>query len=92
MNRKLEETLEKVRDTRAELNDARANVANITGLQQNLFANLTRDAVSMLKFFVNDTTESEGKERCVEEKGRWMVSLTAVLVISLWEYSLTEQL
>merc|ERR1719234_1025451 len=63
MNRKLEETLEKVRDTRAELNDARANVANITGLQQNLYANLTRDAVSMLKFFVNDTTESEGKER-----------------------------
>jgi len=68
MNRKLEKTLEKVKDTRAELDDAKENVANITGLQKQLFANLTRDAVSMLKFFVNDTTENEGKDRPALQK------------------------
>ncbi len=71
MNRKLEKTLEKVKDTRAELDDAKENVANITGLQKQLFANLTRDAVSMLKFFVNDTTENEGKDRW----GNWISML-----------------
>ena len=61
MNRKLDQTAEDIKKTRDQLNHARDNVKNITLMQGTLFANLTRDTKSMLKFFVNDTSAAEDK-------------------------------
>jgi len=61
MNRKIDNTAAQIKQSRADLTAARENVAHITGLQGQLFFNLTRDSSSMLKFFVNDTTDPEDK-------------------------------
>ena len=53
MNRKIDNTAAQIKQSRADLTAARENVAHITGLQGQLFFNLTRDSSSMLKFFVN---------------------------------------
>ena len=63
MNKKMDETARYIKESREGLNAARKNVANITGLQKELFANLTRDTTSMLQFFVDDKTNPEDKPR-----------------------------
>ena len=62
----MDETARYIKDSREGLKAARKNVADITGLQKELFANLTRDSKSMLQFFVDDTTDPE-------EKPRWLI-------------------
>lgn len=61
MNKKMDDTAKRIAESRTQMVDAQKNIASITGLQGVLFANLTRDTKSMLKFFVNDTSAKEDK-------------------------------
>ena len=68
MNKKMDDTAKRIAESRTQMVDAQKNIASITGLQGVLFANLTRDTKSMLKFFVNDTSAKEDKPRLLKER------------------------
>jgi len=76
MNKKMDETARYIKDSREGLKAARKNVADITGLQKELFANLTRDSKSMLQFFVDDTTDPEEKPSLAMKKLKEEVAKT----------------
>jgi len=97
MNKKLDETAVKIKRTRDDLNHARANVNSITLLQGTLFANLTRDAKSILGFFVNDTTTPDDnatvkrlKEEVAKETPKFRELLKKVMTVGSSQQSQTK--